>query len=105
MTTYNSPIIYEHAAFNRNDPRGAQVSIGCTEFNFNNVGWNDKISSIFVPSGQGWIIEIFEASHFQGRSYRTNSSIVNLEKYHFNDIVSSIKIYKNGVLQGDCIWR
>ncbi|WP_299112870.1 beta/gamma crystallin-related protein [uncultured Winogradskyella sp.] len=105
MSLYNSPVIYQHAAFNRNDPGGAQVSIACTEFNFDNVGWNDTISSIYIPSGQGWVVEIFEASHFEGRSYRTSSSIVNLEKIRFNDIVSSIKIYKRGVLQGDCIWR
>lgn len=105
MTFYNSPVIYQHAAFNRYDPGGAQVSIGCTEFNFKNVGWNDTISSIYIPKGQGWVVEIFEASHFKGRSYKTRSSIVNLEKIHFNDIISSIKIYKKGVLQGDCIWR
>jgi len=102
---YTRPVFYIHANF-----QGASLSMNCTEFELRNVNWHDKISSLYIPRNQGWRVVLYQDSHFndehpKARVYSTTSSIVNFDKIRFNDQVSSVKIYKHGVLQGDCIWQ
>ncbi|CAL2092018.1 hypothetical protein [Tenacibaculum sp. 190524A05c] len=103
--SYGMPVFYVHANF-----KGASLSINCTEFELRNIGWQDQISSLYIPQNQGWKVVMYQDSHFNdthrnARVYIATSSIVNFDKIRFNDQVSSIKIYKYGVLQGDCIWK
>jgi hypothetical protein len=96
--------VYEHASFNKVDGRGASLEIECTEFNFGNKGWGDAISSIYIPQGEGWKVVVYEHAKFGGQKRTFTESVPDLDAHGFNDVVSSIRIYKNNKLQPACVW-
>ncbi len=52
--------------------------------------FNDRISSIKIPSG--WKIIVYENTHFEGKEMEITSSISDLSSMGWNDRISSIRI-------------
>ena len=105
--TYFAPVFYEHGYYNQGSKKdrltGNRLEITCSEFNLDNGKWHDAVSSVKVPSG--WTVVLYEHTYYNGRSLELTSDAPNLNKYHFNDFATSVKIYYKGVLQDDCVWR
>jgi len=63
--------------------------------NLTDTGFNDRISSVFIP--EGWALTLYENEGYCGKSFPLQGpiAIANLERYEkgvFNDDISSIKI-------------
>ena len=92
--------IYEHVNYG-----GQYRDILLSENNLNDVGFNDKVSSIRVFAGEdysaGWVCDFFQHANFSGGvlqpgrfSPGTNIPNIALAPYSFNDVISSIRIYR-----------
>ena len=92
--------IYEHVNYG-----GQYRDILLSESNLNNVGFNDKVSSIRVFAGEdyspGWVCDFFEdvnngGGQLQPGKFGPSTNIPNIAvaPYSFNDKISSVKIYR-----------
>lgn len=88
--------VYEHGDF-----QGQYRTIVTDENNFNNIGFNDVVSSLTIEKGcnyDGHSVTFYEDGSYQGRSigsFAAGTKIANLNDYAFNDVMSSLKITKN----------
>lgn len=90
----NLPAIFEHGNF-----RGSYAEINVSRPKLSDYGWNDKISSIIVPSG--WKVIFYEHSGYCGKTFTVHSGRhASMSQYGWNDKFSSFKIYYRGKLQG-----
>lgn len=92
--------IYEHINYG-----GQYRDILLSEENLNNVGFNDKVSSIRVFAGEdyspGWVCDFFQHANYAGGLLQpgrfgpgTNIPNIAVAPYSFNDVISSVRIYK-----------
>jgi len=86
--------LYEHAEY-----KGVAKSFGIESHAYVGNDFNDRATSIVIPSGSGLVAEVFEHANFQGRStvisYSQKSigadwSDNNFKVSHLNDQTSSI---------------
>lgn len=92
--------IYENVNYG-----GQYRDILLSENNLGDVGFNDKVSSIRIFSGEdyspGWVCDFFQNTNFTGGILApgkfgpgTNIPSIAAAPYSFNDIISSVKIYQ-----------
>lgn len=92
--------IYEHVNYG-----GQYRDILLSEGNLNNVGFNDKVSSIRVFAGEdyspGWVCDFFQHANYSGGVLQpgrfvpgTNILNIAVAPYSFNDVISSVRIYQ-----------
>lgn len=83
---------------------GQYRDILLSEANLNNMGFNDKVSSIRVFAGEdyapGWVCDFFQHANYAGGVLQpgrfapgTNIPNIAAAPYSFNDVISSVKIY------------
>jgi pimeloyl-ACP methyl ester carboxylesterase len=86
--------LYEHAEY-----KGAAKSFGIGSHAYVGNDFNDRATSIAIPSGSGLVAEVFEHANFQGRSTVISYSQMsigadwsdnNFKVSHMNDQTSSI---------------
>jgi hypothetical protein len=86
--------LYEHAEY-----KGAAKSFGIGSHAYVGDDFNDRATSIVIPSGPGLVVEVFEHANFQGRSTVISYSQMsigadwsdnNFKVSHLNDQTSSI---------------
>jgi hypothetical protein len=92
--------IYEHVNYG-----GQYRDILLSEANLNNVGFNDKVSSLRVFAGEdysaGWVCDFYQHVNYAGGvlqpgRFGPGTSIPNIvaAPYAFNDVISAVKIYQ-----------
>ena len=92
--------IYEHANYG-----GQYRDILLNESNFNNIGFNDKVSSIRIFAGEdytsGWVCDFYQHANYTGGILQpgrfgpgTNLPNISVAPYSFNDAITSMKIYQ-----------
>jgi hypothetical protein len=81
-------IVYEHA-----DYQGRQSIIDRDVRDFEEIRFNDRVSSIRVQSGT-W--EVCEHADFRGRCMTVSRDAVNLQADGFNDRISSARLVSGG---------
>lgn len=94
----SQPTIYEKDAYG-----GQSCTIGCSESNLDRARWGDCISSCTVP--EGWTIVFYEHSGFRGATFTVGKNTPYFKDFGWNDDADAVKVYYNGVLQGDCVWK
>lgn len=92
--------IYQHVNYG-----GQYRDVILSENNLNNVGFNDKVSSIRVYAGEdyspGYVCDFYQNANYGGGQlqpgrFEPGSYLPNIAAapYSFNDKISSIKIYR-----------
>ncbi len=92
--------VYQHINYG-----GQYRDIISSEPNFKRIGFNDKVSSFRVFSGEdyqpGWVCDFYQHVNYaggllQGGGFSPGASIANIASppYSFNDVISSVKFYK-----------
>lgn len=92
--------VYQHVNY-----RGQYRDILLSENNFNDIGFNDTVSSIRVFAGEdyspGWVCDFFQHANYSGGVLQpgrfgpgTNLPNIKNAPYSFNDVISSVRIYR-----------
>ncbi len=92
--------IYQHVNF-----KGEYRDLLLSENNLNDVGFNDRVSSIRVYAGEdyvpGWVCDFYQHANYSGGQLQSGrfgpgASLANIKAapYSFNDTISSVKIHK-----------
>lgn len=93
--------LYEHINYN-----GQYRDILWSENSLNDLGFNDKVSSIRVFAGEdytsGWVCDFYEHDNYNGGTLQsgyfgpgTNIPNIKAAPYSFNDRISSVRIYRS----------
>ncbi|HAW51060.1 MAG TPA: hypothetical protein DCX54_01845, partial [Flavobacteriales bacterium] len=80
------PVLYTDS-----DYGGGPLPLRANLPNLETKGFNDVISSVWVPSG--WVIEVFEHAYFEGASTQFRISDSSIHNEGWGDRISSVKIF------------
>ncbi len=92
--------IYQHVNYG-----GQYRDLLFSENNLKDVGFNDTVSSIRIFAGEdyqpGWVCDFFQHANYSGGKLQwgqfgpgTNLPDIKSAPYSFNDVISSVKIYR-----------
>lgn len=98
---YANVAVYKHCNY-----KGYDISLPTGNHSLNDLEQlgikNDDLSSIKISGG--YTVKAYQHDNFGGRFLTLNSSDSCLVNNNFNDVISSIKVVKNGYL-GNGFWR
>lgn len=88
-----SPTVFKDDGY-----RGNYINITQCIPNLHEYGFGDNISSCQIPSG--WKLIFYEHKDYCGATFTVTGNFSNFSAKDWNDCISSVEVYYNGVLQG-----